>query len=179
MQLGRHDNFQWLNSRKAVLQDFLVRCPQVVVGKIVLITSFDGARLKLSAQELESGWHYHHGHALSPRISNLEAVPYDSFSEWYILNSPEETEVKEVFVNHQGFGLSNGRIRFQRQSKVLEDIEMRFWRQLGILKPLAYLANGDNLVFATTDDQLMEAAVLAIQDCESISRRGLGLASEY
>lgn len=179
MQLGRHDNFQWLNSRKAVLQDFLVRCPQIVVGKIVLITSFDGARLKLSQQELDSGWHYHHSHAMSPRIPNVEAVPYDSLSEWYILNSPDELEVKEVFVTHQGFGLSNGRIRFQKQSKVLDEIEIRFWRQLTKLNPLAYLGNGDNLVFATTDDRLMESAIIAIQDCESIARRGLGLASEY
>lgn len=185
MILGKNGKWMWLTSKAACMGDLIEKCPQSIVDKFVLVTSLDSGLVILNEQQLNDGWKYlvKESHnpdfkdqpqregvfSLSPRVSNPADIPRDichgnMYDEWYVFNSPPQIESAEVFINWGGFGFSIGHIGLNELEK--HSFEDRFWNQLSVINPHAYIADNGTLLFSTADGNLYEQAVMAIQDVE-------------
>ena len=156
---GRHATFSWVCylGRSVVLDRLLAAHPNLVVGRNVAITSLDSGPLCLSKEELESGWSFANEVALSPRIVRSSELPRSGYDEWLIFDEIEAPlgDVK-VFVNHGGFSLVDSEIDAMPMLS-------EFWNQLCRISPYAYVAEGDNFVFAAQDERdtrMVEAFLL-------------------
>jgi hypothetical protein len=185
MLMGKNDKWMWLSSKAACMGDVIEQCPQSVIDKFVLVTSLDSGLVILNEQRLSEGWKYSvkesHNPAfsgqpqregvfsLSPRVSNPADLPRDichgnTYDEWYVFSSPPQIESAEVFINWGGFGFSVGHFGlYELESHAFEE---RFWNQLSVISPHAYIADNGTLLFATADGNLYEQVVLAVQNEE-------------
>jgi len=155
MQTGQMGEYFWIEWADKNLLELLQAFPEIVTGKYLVNTSFDSGRLSLSAEELEQGWKRHRSVSLSPKISRVRQVPYHQYDEWYLYSEqPAESTLEdiEVFINNYRFSLAEG---------FIPEIQNRFWRQMETLKPESYLAEGDNLVFATNQKDIFRRVSLS------------------
>lgn len=185
MILGKNGKWMWLSSKAACMGDVLEKSPQTVIDKFVLVTSLDSGLVILNEQQLNQGWKYavNETHnpdfkdqpqrrgifSLSPRVSNPSDIPRDichgnMYDEWYVFNSAPKIESAEVFINWGGFGFSVGHVGLHKMESCT--FEERFWDQLNVINPFAYMADNGTLLFATADGNLYEQVVLAVQDEE-------------
>ncbi|HET9399996.1 MAG TPA: hypothetical protein VFO34_03510 [Candidatus Acidoferrales bacterium] len=159
MTTGSHGAYEWLSSTEHELGDLLRACPNVVLGRFVAITSFDSGAYFLSEAEKTAGWESRGGIAYSPKILDISHLPHELFDEWYVFENsvelgklfpasanpfsvaPKEREVCSL-VNYQGFSLD---------APETEALTKIFWKQMDWIRPLAYIADGTCLNFATSD----------------------------
>lgn len=167
IQSGEQGAFRWLTSREYDIDELLERCPQVVLGRYVAITSFDSGSLIPSPDEVAEGWRSSGGIAYSPRIHDALAVPHDQYDEWYVLDAPEDLgKVSDpfspeatssdkrlyVFVN---YGFAPGDPVWEEE----RDMLLLFWHQIEEVRPVSYIADGDVLTFVTRDQDLFSAVL--------------------
>ena len=185
MIIGKYGKWMWLTSKSACMGDVVEKCPQLVIDKFVLVTSLDSGIVILDEQRLKDGWKYtvKEAHnpdfigqdnrqgvfALSPRVSNPAEIPRDichgnMYDEWYVFDSPPQIESLEVFINWGGFDLSIGHLGLHKMEP--HAFEDRFWNQLAITQPHAYIADSGTLLFTTDDDVLYQQVTMAVQDVE-------------
>jgi hypothetical protein len=150
---GSHDAYQWIVWHSQFLRDLISAVPSIVTGKQIIITSFDSGPFTPSADETNRGWSVHSGLAYSPLITRIDALPYDQYDEWYIYPTPTRIGTPEVFINYAGF-----RLQYEAADIEMNRLLERFWLQLKGLAPESYLAEGDNLIFATRNIGLYEQA---------------------
>ncbi len=181
MILGKNGKWMWLTSKAACLKDVVELCPQLVIDRFVLITSYDSGYVTLTDEHLHAGWQYTGGDAqifewrpvrdgqfaLSPRVSNAAMLPIDMYDEWYVFYKPPVIHQLKIFVN-AGFSPTSGKVGLAEEtsSEYYEEFETHFWQQLSELDPRAYVADNFNLSFVTSDEILFEQVVLAVQDVE-------------
>jgi hypothetical protein len=172
MILGKNGKWMWLSSKAACMGDLVEKCSQILIDKFVLITSLDSGSYRLDDELIKSGWKYvgkdaddnEEEFALSPRITNPSILPRVHYDEWYVFNSPPKLETVEVFINLVDFGFSIGHVGLHKMESCT--FEERFWDQLNVINPFAYIADNGTLLFATFDGNLYEQVVLAVQDEE-------------
>src|SRR5262249_31838395 len=119
----------------------------------------------LNKEYLERGWTMQGDVAISPSIDESLVIPYDQFDEWYLLDSPQSLGEKvEVFVNYGSFTLVSPPIyeayRPTWEKSGLEWLapaQERFWHQLQQIRPVTYVASGDNDVIASRDGRFIAA----------------------
>ena len=165
---GARDGYRWYQSAQGSLGELLDRVPSLVVGRYVAVTSFDSGPLRLGDDERRSGWTSSEAVACSPRIADPRELPHDGYDEWYVLLRPTDLERSEVFVNYDGFGLQSptalldqlhptcDRSLALEQRDWLAACQERFWNQLARLQPETYLAEGDNLICVTRNEQAFD-----------------------
>ena len=163
LRTGSHGDYDWLTSEHEL--DVLLRlCPEVVIGKHVAITSIDSGFLHLTTEQRSSGWESIQNIAYSPLISSVNELPHCGFDEWYVLDELRnlgqacngnvfESDLKPeqiwVFVNYFGFALDDPQMRG------LVDL---FWKQLDLIQPESYVADGSRcLSFVTRRKELFTA----------------------
>jgi hypothetical protein len=171
---GQAGEYRWLATGRYVLHDLLEACPEAVLGKCLVVSSFDSGHLVPTPKELKKGWLVHGRLAVLPRVAAIGELPHDLYDEWYIFASPTLPKIAEIFVNYGGFTLrpmsvaeeferarnSVGAIadlkmiqqEFDRQQGVIDS----FWAQMEQVRPESYISDGDNLIFATSDPKLFE-----------------------
>lgn len=185
MLLGKNGKWMWLTSKAACMGDVIEKCPQSVIDKFILVTSLDSGLVILDEQRIKDGWKYlgkkvHNQEllplrepsgefALSPRVTNPADIPRDichgnMYDEWYVFNSPPKIEEAEVFINWGDFHLSIGHIGLHTIEPHF--FEERFWNQITVINPHAYIADNGTLLFATTDGCLYEQVLFAVQNVE-------------
>jgi hypothetical protein len=82
---GKRDSYQWLSTSEHGIDDLLVACPAIVLGKYVAVTSFDSGPLLVDDAQKSSGWRHRGGITYSPRIESLEMAPmHELYDEWYV-----------------------------------------------------------------------------------------------
>jgi hypothetical protein len=160
---GAHDEYEWLTTRPESIRTLLRACPEVVLGKYVAITSFDSGPLPLNEDDKSLGWESRRGVAYSPKIQSVEKLPFENYGEWYVFSSAFElgqvtaTNVLKAplppgdiaaFVNYGGF-----RVHAQDVPEMQDLIEL-FWRQLELIHPESYIADGDLLNFVSRNKDL-------------------------
>lgn len=147
--IGKFEQYFWVEwiSRSAFLKDLLNAYPQIVLDKYLVNTSLDSGSLSLTLEEVEQGWRKHNELALSPLIKNISDIPGNGYDEWYVFETPNQFNNYEVFINYGGFSLHDSNFA---------EIQERFWQQITFIGPESYLAEGDNLIFVTTDKSLFE-----------------------
>lgn len=151
---GQQGDYCWLTT-DCELPQFLRRCPEVVLGKFVAVTSIDSGEYWLTEVDERRGWTCRGGIGYSPPIQRVSWLPNARdlghcrwFHEWYVFPERRELgaldresnmfeallEPGRVFalVNYGGFDLGD--------EKGLGDY---FWRQMAWIQPESYLADSD------------------------------------
>jgi hypothetical protein len=154
MITGHRGAYRWIVWNSQFLEELVSAIPQLVIGKFVIITSFDSGPFVPSAEETGRGWAMKSGLAYSPQIKTPDDLPHDQYDEWYIYLGKRELDPPEVFINFSGFQL-----RYYAADVGLHGLLERFWLQMEKLQPESYLAEGGSLIFATRDEALYEQAL--------------------
>lgn len=154
LTVGSQGLYEWLVTDEDF--DLLQLCPELVLGKYVVITSIDSGPLTPADKEIAAGWQSRGKIAYSPKIQNADQLPRAGWDEWYVFDSPpdlgtshlaenifeapQEQGHVSVFVNY-GFALYPP----ERSSS----LSALFWQQLLWICPESYVANNDYLSFVS------------------------------
>ncbi|HEX6188309.1 MAG TPA: hypothetical protein VFZ40_09525 [Pyrinomonadaceae bacterium] len=170
---GTHGQYLWLErsiEQRAVdrpMSRLTKHCPEVLLGKHVVVTSLDSGPLHLNDAQQNAGWKRDGRFAISPRIATAADVPFCLFDEWFIFDDGVPTTLDiEVFVNKGTFSLgdpnptidtmyvgSDAGVRAAMIAAVVPWRE-KFWTQLERLNAESYVANGNCFTFVTRDAKL-------------------------
>lgn len=164
---GARDGFHWFTSSRHRLGDLLDACPDMVLGKRLVVTSFDSGPLPLAPDEIAAGWVQQDAVATSPVVSDIRGLDADGWDEWYIFAKLPVLPAIEVFVNRGGFSLADPPDQTEPDptwchaataaEKVSRREELdRFWRQMAAIGPESYVADGDLLNVVTADRRLFD-----------------------
>lgn len=148
---GNFGTYHWVVWNSPFPDDLVESFPEIVLGKYVIVTSFDSGILRLTNDELQRGWRVQDGLAYSPPILEIASLPRDQYDEWYVFTQPVRMEACEVFINYSGF-----RLQDDASDQAMHELLERFWQQLQRLAPESYLAEGANLIFVTRNTSLFE-----------------------
>ena len=157
MYRGNRDRFFWLVSTHHTLGDLVDKCPELFVGRSVVVTAFDSGPLAPTREERDAGWQQRGDVAIAPPDLEPSKIPFDNFDEWYLFDGQvPEFGGLEVFVNcgafspvppepasRQGPTWDEGARR--EYVRDLEALQARFWSQLQRLQPSCYIGDGDLL----------------------------------
>ena len=172
---GRQGDYVWVAAHDGLscLPKVLAGCPDTVVGRTVVITSFDSGPLIPNARESEAGWRTRGGLMVNAMVADPSSIPYEQYDEWLIFPKPGQAlEDVEVFVNYGGFTLAGPRVdradwdpTWDRTVDPDPDrpVRERFWTQLKRLRPETYIAEGDNFVFVTNRLELAHRVAKLLQ----------------
>jgi hypothetical protein len=148
--VGVQGNYQWLVAKHS-FDDLIERCPEILLGKFLAITAFDSGPLLLNDEEKAAGWESRGEIAYSPKIADMENLPYDNrYDEWYVFDAPtdlgqladQNTNIFErspsrrevsVFVN---FNLN---LDLPSMRPLIE----LYWKQLDWICPRTYIAKSE------------------------------------
>jgi hypothetical protein len=115
------------------------------------VTAFDSGPLRLSEEEILAGWKKDGEVAVSPPLRDSLVLPQGEYDEWYIHSAPFAVADVEVFVNYGGFTLE------PQADDWLKAAQASFWTQLHRLRPMSYIAMGDNDVVVSRNRDFVEA----------------------
>jgi hypothetical protein len=169
MTIGSHDNYEWLVSDHD-LHTLLERCPEVVVGKYIAITSFDSGPLVPNDDEQAAGWMNEGNIAYTPEIQSVENLPHELYDEWYVFREPRRigtlvTAEKNIFEGPLRPGHVEAFVNFgafhlhKPDMKALADL---FWEQLPWISPESYIADGECLIYVSSNKELFAKARKAL-----------------
>lgn len=144
----------WADGFDPSLDDLLPHVPEAVVGRRVLIASFDSGQFQPTQEELENGWTRQVGQAVSPLVQAVSDLPAVGFDEWYVYDGDVPREFHKAFVNRLGFS--------PLDPDCLEANE--FWAQVQRLQPLHVLGAGTPTLFLVTRDEQIYARALETED---------------
>jgi hypothetical protein len=165
--VGSQGIYEWLVADEDI--DLPKICPETVLGKYVAITSIDSGAYLPDEHERAAGWATHGKIAHSPKIVNTDGFPRspEAYDEWYVFPRPVDLgnshlaenvfEVAQapghvsVFVNYPNFA-------FDRPDALTE----LFWKQIELIRPESYIADGLYLNFATANKRLFESIHKAV-----------------
>jgi hypothetical protein len=140
----------WADGFDPSLDDLLPHVPEAVVGRRVLIASFDSGQFSPTQDGLERGWSVQGNQAVSPPVQASSDLPAVGFDEWYVYDGDVPREHHKAFVNRFGFSPVD--------PTCLEANE--FWEQVTRFQPLHVLGAGTPTMFLVTrDEQIYERAV--------------------
>jgi hypothetical protein len=178
MYIGSYGEYKWIVTLNFNFNDLLKKCPNVLLSKYLVITSFDSGPLIPNQEEIENGWTIYENTMCSPVLDSLENLPYDNYDEWYVFKKPNEFVNTKTFVNYSGFTLRNPSYLLENaditwdKKAILEDIEIienlhqEFWNQIQKLSPESYIANGDNFIYVTNNNLLYNMVKTLVQEME-------------
>ena len=88
LAVGSQGLYEWLVPD----DDFnrLELCPDIVLGKYVVISSIDSGEFVPTDEEASNGWQSRGGIGYSPKIINAKDVPHGGWDEWYIFDNPTD-----------------------------------------------------------------------------------------
>jgi hypothetical protein len=140
---GEYWGIAWADGFDPSLHDLLPLVPETVLGRRVLIASFDSGQLTPTQEELDEGWAMQGQQAVSPLIRSVTALPVAGFDEWYVYEGKVPSEEHKSFVNRFGFSpLDPGCAEANE-----------FWEQVKRFRPLHVLGAGTPTIFLVTRDQ--------------------------
>jgi hypothetical protein len=173
MFTGSHGPYQWLVDRRSGIGHLIKECPNVLLGRYLVITSFDTGSLHPNADETADGWFFENQLTYTPRLESLSLLPYEEYDEWYVFTSPTRLSSCNVFIKFGGFTLANPEESIaelhpswdQVAADALADEQMsqqaQFWSQLERFDAESYIADGDNFIFATANASFFSCVAAA------------------
>ncbi len=152
---GTRGDYRWLETwaYPLSLKQVVGASPDIVLGRRVLVTAFDAGPLALTEDEALSGWTRIKDFPVSPVVKDVDQLPdTDQYDEWYVFDHVPAIDSIHVFVTYtHSFQLLAGRPSAETSRDLLE----RFWRQVEVLRPVAYLACNENaFLFVCRDADL-------------------------
>ncbi len=153
---GEHAGYwvlAWADGFDPSLDDLLPHIPEAVVGRRVLIASFDSGQLKPTQEELDKGWSVQGRQAVSPPVQGACDLPTAGFDEWYVYEGDVPGEHHNAFVNRFGFS--------PLDSACMEAND--FWEQVNRFQPLHVFGAGASTMFLVTRDERTYAQALSLE----------------
>ena len=143
----------WADGFDPSLDDLLPHLPETVVGRRILIASFDSGQFVPTQGELDSGWSLQGNQAVSPPVQSASDLPAVGFDEWYVYEGDVPREHHKAFVNRLGFSPLDPACMEANQ----------FWEQVKRFQPLHVLGAGTPTMFLVTRDEQTYARALEIE----------------
>jgi hypothetical protein len=91
---GTRGQYHWLTSTEQYMGHLVQLCPDVLLGRYVIVTSIDGGSPWLTDAQRAAGWELRSGMAYSQRISSVEELFYQrdgndcpGYDEWYVFDA--------------------------------------------------------------------------------------------
>ena len=161
---GSRGDYQWLTTGHEMIQ-FLELCPEIVLGKYLAVTSWDGGVLRPNEREISLGWESRGDIGYSPRVASIGNLPLlNRPDEWYIFETPVDLGqrsnahpmVESPQVNLVGVFANTG---FRIHDPYFANWADSFWNQFEWIRPESYIADGGScLTFITAKRQLFTGA---------------------
>ncbi len=142
----------WSVGAEPNIPALLRKVPEIVIGQYVVNTSFESGFLQISPEEAAIGWRMVGDLAHSPKITDIQQLPNDTYDEWLIFDHPVEVTEFETMVNFLNFTP----IDFSWEEK-----REHYWQQIFRWQPQHVLAENDGLYVITRDGAIarkLEAA---------------------
>jgi hypothetical protein len=179
---GTHGEYSWLASTEHYMVDLVRLCPDIVVGRYLVVTEIDSGTPWLTETQQARKWRLQGGMAYSPRIATVEELFYQrdgldtpGFDEWYVFDAPRE--LGEILLGNPSLpenAPKPGRLlTFVGWLSFMPDSsdpgshspsEM-FWRQMEWIRPDVYVSDGDKaLNLVCRSRELLDSV------CERLSR---------
>ncbi len=178
---GEWGAYRWLTCANDTYMGTVVnRCPEILLGRYVAITSIDSGVPRLTEQQQQVGWECRGGVAYSQAIQTIDELFYQrdgpdspGYDEWWIFETP--IDLGEVSLNHPFLGTStrkpdqpivfvNYPFRIDDGHPLYEPLRELFWAQIEKLRPESYIADGrDCLTFVTRNRDWFELASRRLQ----------------
>lgn len=170
IRTGSKGPFYWLTGKRTDLRTLVSACPEIVLGKYVLVTAYHSWRFLPTVDEIAAGWRIVGAVAVSPIVEDVTSLPAEGRVEWYVSSTADTPRRPAMFVNCIGFRLDWPMATPDESARGITwdwhdaEAEMQwragligqFWRQLNRLGAESYLADGDHLNFATRDSVLFD-----------------------
>jgi hypothetical protein len=178
MYTGTQGKYFWLEDVTLSFNGLLELCPEFVLGKYLVITSFDSGPLRLNDKDFNRGWLQHNELAINPSIESVQDIPYDEYDEWYIFSKIPLLEEFKVFVNYSMFSLrdpeylliggeATGDIVGRRyEAERIKEMQESFWLQLKLKEAETYISVGDRLILATQRQILYEKLIESVSEAK-------------
>lgn len=177
METGVVGQFRWLESADSHFRKMLKLCPEVLIGKCLVISCFDSGPLRATEEELAKGWQQQGDLVIVPRVNSVSDLPYDNYDEWYIFPNYTNPEITEVFVNapmtlKSPESLLTDYIAAGQQADVVgarnyaqdsAEHQLLFWHEITGIGPESYIGCGDQLIFASQNPELFNAVLKALK----------------
>lgn len=145
---------EWNDGTDGAIEDLVLRCPELVLGRYVAIASCDSGPYTPTDEEFTAGWSKIGALAVSPLVKVVSQLPMPGFDEWYVYDRLIKFEPHADFVNRLGFSPLN----------VEDTCTEEFWRQVVKLEPLHVLGSGTpDLFLVTRDELLFQAAIREVR----------------
>ena len=169
MTTGEYKNYWWFEDGTRDLSDLLDHVPALINGRCVAVAAFDGGPIIPSQAELEAGWLQVGKVVYIPTPQSVDGLPLHNNDEWYILDRCHDIGPVELLVNSCGFGLSDPSARSETRDPTWDAVgwsmyceaerarQETLWWQIERIEPVSYVLNGDLLVIATRDRNVVAA----------------------
>ncbi|KUY74078.1 hypothetical protein [Burkholderia sp. RF4-BP95] len=141
---------EWSDGTDGAIEDLVLRCPELVLGRHVAIASCDSGPYMPTDEEFMAGWSTIGKLAVSPLVKAVSQLPMPGFDEWYVYDRLNEYEPHANFVNRLGFSALNFDDEYTEQ----------FWGQVIKFEPLHVLGSGTPGLFLVTRDEVRFRAAL-------------------
>lgn len=136
----------WPSREGLTLEHLWQRCPQLVVGRYLINTSYDSGIFVPGESEKAAGWRVIGDHAHSPRIQRTSEIPHDCFDEWLVFDVPTQVSQFETMVNSVGFTPIDFDWAEKREA---------YWSQIVRLQPLHVLGENDGVYVITREADII------------------------
>jgi hypothetical protein len=143
---------QWSYEWDPSLFDLLDRMPELVLGRHVVVVSWDSGQYKPTQAELDCGWEVVNGVAVSPKIAVVSDLLTAGFDEWYVYEERPRPYGYLASVNRFGF------------APLPPDQAPEFWTQVEDALPLHVLGAGTPTMFLATRDRKSFDRALSLGD---------------
>ena len=121
--------------------------PEIVLGRVVAITAFDGGPLSPSAAEAKRGWTREGDVLWTSRVDDPVRLPICEPAEWYVFDARGTSPQSEIFACYGGFRLDDTEEllhqnpTWERQTfATARGLQQLFWEEIERVKPTAYLS---------------------------------------
>ncbi len=82
----------WPVETELSIPALLRKAPEMAIGRYVVNTSFDSGQLHISPEEAATGWRMVGDLAHSPKITDIQQLPNDTYDEWLIIRSSRRSD---------------------------------------------------------------------------------------
>ena len=158
-RIGNHQGYRWFEfDGDRFVGELVKKCPEIFIGKYLVMTALDSSPLTLSEEQKQAGWVRRGDLVYSPKLLSLEEVHGGEFDEWYLFEQPMAEQWPDVFVNDWGWSLA------PTEDTAIRTFQASFWRLLERIRPETYIADGNTLIVATRSRQTAGAIEKAFVD---------------
>ena len=170
---GAYGQYRWLTSTEQHIGDIVRLCPDVLLGRYLVVTSIDSGSPWLTDAQRDAGWSLRSGMAYSPRLVSVEKLIYQcdgndspGYDEWYLFHATP-THLDEILTGNPfepGNRPRPGRLLafvsclafvLHSTDANAHSFHQLFWDQMAWVQPDVYVSDGcDSLTFVTRDESL-------------------------